>query len=62
MLKRLFLLKWVSDSSSGGLSKPRSSSVRAVNTNKFAPQGSNPRELREKVKEVGLELLPPACT
>jgi adducin len=47
--------KWVSDSNSSGLSKPRSSSVRAVSSNKFAPQGSNPRELREKVKEIRKE-------
>lgn len=41
----------MSDSNSSGLSKPQSSSVK-VSKNKFAPQGNNPRELREKVKEV----------
>lgn len=46
--------KWVSDSNSSGLSKPQSSSVK-VSKNKFAPQGNNPRELREKVKEIRKE-------
>lgn len=54
-LDRKTPVKWVSDSNAGGLSKPRSSSVKVVSTNKFAPQGSNPRELREKVKEIRKE-------
>lgn len=54
--------KWVTDSNSSGLSKPRSSSVKVVSTNKFAPQGSNPRELREKVKEIRKEYFEDSIT
>ena len=41
-------VQWVSET---GRSYSRSTSLK-VDANKFAPQGSNPNELRQKVKEV----------
>jgi len=41
-------VQWVSETNR---SYHRSTSLK-VDANKFAPQGSNPNELREKVKEV----------
>jgi len=43
-------VQWVSES---GRPHSRSASLK-VDANKFAPQGSNPNELREKVKEVNV--------
>ena len=44
--------QWKSETSMGGLSKPKRTHPTPQNVNQFAPQGKNPKELKQKVLEV----------
>jgi len=49
------IYRWKSMDAMSNKPSQRSASVKNVNQNKFAPQGANPKELREKVKEIRKE-------
>jgi len=46
--------QWVSADNVLNKPKQRSVSMKVIGANRFAPQGANPKELRDKVKEVSL--------
>ena len=55
------IFQWVKDAEESGSPKHTSTPIKVENPNQFAPQGTNPKEYREKQKKVNSDQVMSSC-